>query len=113
MIKKFPKDFKFTPYWEQDVKLRVEIIGERLCFSTGGWDDLQIIPNRDGHIEVAFLTNLDNMTEIAKKILRRIKEVKKYNEKRRKEGVKDESGQVLARGRKSRGSEKANKHCPD
>ena len=107
-----------SDYLNQDVKLRAELIGGQLCFSVAGKEDFKVISHADGHTEFAFLASLDNIEEIALFLLHRVKDMKKYEKKmekakKRKEGVKDESGSVLARGRKSGGSEKADQHCSD
>ncbi len=74
-------------YWEQDAKLRAEVIFDNLCFSVPGRDDLKILPSEDGHVEIAFFTNLDVMEEVALVILERVRASRRAKAKKEKEAA--------------------------
>jgi len=95
-MKKLPKDFKRTPYWDQDYRLRTNVIGDQLCFSIGSREDFKVFYHEDGHVEVAFLTNRENIRDMCKRLVWMTREPRK----KMKKGEENEGYIVFATGGK-------------
>ena len=98
-------------YYEQDYRLRATILGGQLCFSVGSREDFKVLYDADGRVEVAFLTSLDNILAICKRLTWEVKAMKKGEKKKAKKGVDDEGRPVLTSSSKGRRVKKATQHC--